>query len=130
MGKFKILQIITLLALLSALGEAQQAMNSRMLDDQSPPDLESKCGNCPCDSPCVNPTPPPPPPPPKKPPPTNYCPPPPIGGQNPPNPPYIYINGPPGSVYPVYPYYSGGARRFSMGIIPFLISFVSWAVAF
>ncbi|GFP90837.1 hypothetical protein PHJA_001227600 [Phtheirospermum japonicum] len=131
-------QITYFLATLLAFVEAQNLINSRKLDEGPPPDLENKCGNCPCDNPCNPPPSPPPPPPPsppppaKKQPPSNYCPPPPSGGghQNPPNPPYAYVNGPPGNVYQVYPYYSGSGRSFSIGIFPFLISSMYGLLAF
>ncbi|KAI3466998.1 hypothetical protein Pfo_023661 [Paulownia fortunei] len=131
MARLRLLQITIFLAMLSALVQAEKLMNSRKLDE-SPPDLDNKCGSCPCDNPCnppPSPPPPSPPPPTKKPEPSNYCPPPP-SGQNPPNPPYIYVNGPPGNLYPVYPYYSGDGRSFSMGIIPFMISSILWLLAF
>ncbi|KAK4430296.1 hypothetical protein Salat_1330300 [Sesamum alatum] len=137
MARLRLLQITTFLAIiLSASAQAEkEPMNSRKLDDESPPDLDNKCGSCPCNSPCIplpSPPPPSPPPPPKNPQPSN-CPPPP-SGQNPPSrpsPPYIYVNGPPGNLYPVYPYNSGHSRSFSMGIIPFLISSsILWLLAF
>ncbi|KAL7110697.1 hypothetical protein ACP275_05G041700 [Erythranthe tilingii] len=124
-------------------------VNSRNLDELTPdPDLQNKCGSCPCNNPCANPPPsppppslppPPPPPAPKKPPPTTNCPPPPYGGgggggggQYPPNPPYIYINGPPGNLYPVDPFYSGSGRSFdSAGLM--LIGgalLLSWLIPF
>ncbi|CAI9756005.1 unnamed protein product [Fraxinus pennsylvanica] len=113
-----------------------EGLNPRKLDDEAPPDLQNKCGNCPCNNPCNQAPPPPPPPspppPPKIKPPSNYCPPPPSGGgggQYPPNPPYIYINGPPGNLYPVDPYYSGASRRFSLRL-PFFISAVLGILAF
>lgn len=130
MATLKVLQFTIFLGMMSTLVQSQQ-----------PPDLENKCGSCPCNNPC-NPTPsppppalpPPPPPPPKKKPPSNYCPPPPSGGggggQYPPNPPYIYINGPPGNLYPVDPYYSGSGRSLSTGLMPFLISTVLGLIAF
>ncbi|XP_012857650.1 PREDICTED: extensin-like [Erythranthe guttata] len=141
MARLSLLHITILLTMVSPLVVKSEKlmMNSRKLDEQSsPPDFENKCGDCPCDKPCIPPPSPPPPsiqPPPsptKKPPPSELCPPPPSspGGDKPPSPPYIYINGPPGSVYPVYPYYSGGNRRFSVGIFPFLISFILWRLAF
>lgn len=140
MARLRLLQItIIFLAMLSALVKAENLINSRKLDE-SPPNLDNRCGNCPCDNnPCYPPPSPPPPspppppknPPPSPPPPSNYCPPPPAStGQKPPNPPYTYINGPPGDVYQVYPYYSGEGRSFSLGIIPFLISSILWVLAF
>ncbi|KAL1531930.1 pollen-specific leucine-rich repeat extensin-like protein 3 [Salvia divinorum] len=132
MSTLKLLQITIFLALFSSLIQADEKPLRKL--DENPPDLENKCGDCPCDNPCnPPPSPPPPPPSPKYPPPSNNCPPPPAA-QKPPkgtNPPYIYINGPPGSVYPVYPYYSGGRRSVLIGEIPFLIiSCLLWVVAF
>lgn len=134
MAKLKLLQFTIFLVYLSTLVQTKGLKNSRILDE-SPPDLENKCGNCPCDNPCNQPPPPPPPsppPPPKKnpPPPSNYCPPPPSGqnppnppsDQNPPNPPYIFINGPPGDLYPVDPDISGSDRSSRAAMLPFLIS--------
>ncbi|PWA36344.1 hypothetical protein CTI12_AA600810 [Artemisia annua] len=63
---------------------------------------QSKCGGCPCNKPCY--TAPPPPPPPKKPSPTP-------GFNCPPPPSYIYMNGPPGNLYPVDPYTRSSAHR-------------------
>ncbi|KZV14602.1 hypothetical protein F511_42356 [Dorcoceras hygrometricum] len=125
MAQPRLLQITIFLVFLSVLVQSKGLDNSRILDE-SPPDLQNKCGNCPCENPCNQPPPPPPPsppPPPKKnpPPPSNYCPPPPAG-QYPPNPPYIYINGPPGDLYPVDAGFSGSPRSSYMGILPFLIS--------
>lgn len=105
------------------------------------PDLQNKCGSCPCNNPCNPPPsppppalpPPPPPPAPKKPPPSSNCPPPPGGGGGGgqfPSPPYIYINGPPGNLYPVDAFYSGSGRGFSTGLVPFLISSLLCLVAF
>ncbi|KAL6543819.1 hypothetical protein OROGR_010316 [Orobanche gracilis] len=133
------------LVISSTLARSEQIMNSRKLAE-TPPDLQSKCGGCPCNNPC-NPSPPPPlpsppppsPPPPslppsapKKPQPSNYCPPPPGGeiGQSPPSAPYIYINGPPQNLYPVNTYYSGSDRIFSTGLVPFLIGCAVGFVAF
>lgn len=150
MATLKLLQLTISLFLFASLIQAENPINSRKLDENSP-DLENKCGDCPCDKPCnpqPPPSPPPPspsPPPPSPPPPSNDCPPPP--SKNPPcndcqpspvvpkppkgpNPPYIYINGPPGSVYPVYANISGGRRCFLIGKFPFLISFVLWVLAF
>ncbi|MFS8028748.1 hypothetical protein Hanom_Chr16g01514071 [Helianthus anomalus] len=84
-------------------------------------DDQIKCGGCPCNNPCYT-TSPPPPPPPSPPPPkmstptpglVNPCPPPPItgGGSGMAPPGYIYITGPPGDVYPVNPFFSGGSHR-------------------
>ncbi|KAL8463607.1 hypothetical protein ACS0TY_034312 [Phlomoides rotata] len=144
MARLRFLQITVFLAIFSALIEAEtQTINSRKLDETPP--LENKCGNCPCDNPCnppaMSPPPPYPPPPsppppstPKNPPASSNCPPPPSqpspSGDKPPNTPYIYFNGPPGNVYSVHPYYSGGPRTFSMGIIPFLITGTVWVLAF
>ncbi|PIN02796.1 hypothetical protein CDL12_24686 [Handroanthus impetiginosus] len=130
MARLKLLQVTIFLAIISTLVQSQELKNSRKLDEAAPPDLQNKCGSCPCDQPCnppPSPPPPPPPPPtPKKPPPSNYCPPPPSGGggggEYPPNPPYLYINGPPGNLYPVDASYSGSGRILSMGLMPFLIS--------
>ncbi|XP_057811377.1 extensin-like [Salvia miltiorrhiza] len=143
------LQITIFLALFSALIQADEKPSRKL--DENPPNLENKCGDCPCDHPCnpppspkypppspppPSPPPPSPPPSPKYPPPSDNCPPPPAdvpSDQKPPkgpNPPYIYINGPPGTVYPVYPYYSGSRRSFLVGKIPFLISCILWGAAF
>ncbi|XP_041999664.1 sulfated surface glycoprotein 185-like [Salvia splendens] len=144
MPTLKLLQITIFLALFSSLIQA----------DENPPNLENKCGDCPCDNPCTPkpspppPSPPPPSPPPPSPPPSNICPPPPAApdeeippkSPNPPdeetppkgpNPPSISINGPPGNVYSVIQTYSGGCRSFLVGNIPFLIiSCLLWALAF
>ncbi|KVI05419.1 mulatexin-like [Cynara cardunculus var. scolymus] len=93
-----------------------KAMNPRKLDQTtstdtaiggSTDDHQIKCGGCPCNNPCnTSPPPPPPsPPPPKKPSPTPglNCPPPPSS--------YIYINGPPGNLYPINPYASSADHR-------------------
>ncbi|KAJ8564764.1 hypothetical protein K7X08_001224 [Anisodus acutangulus] len=110
--------------------------NSRKLDEGN---IENKCGGCPCNNPCIPPSSPPPPPPvlpppsppppsPKKPP-SGYCPPPPLppsegggggggGGSYSPNQPnsqYIYMNGPPGNLYPIDQYFNGAQRVFSSG---------------
>lgn len=130
MSTLKLLQITIFLALFSSLIQASEKPSRKL--DENPPDLENKCGDCPCDNPC-NPQPSPPPPSPKYPPPSNDCPPPPAAKKPPKgtNPPYIYINGPPGSVYPVYPYYSGGGRSVLVGKFPFLIiGCLLWVVAF
>ncbi|KAK4423463.1 hypothetical protein Salat_1929100 [Sesamum alatum] len=134
MARLKLLQFTILIAaMLSTFVKSEELIDSRKLDE-TPPDLQNKCGSCPCNNPCnpppspppPSPPPPPPPAPKKQPPPSNYCPPPPSGGggggQYPPNPPYIYINGPPGNLYPVDAYYSGSGRSFSTGVMPFLIS--------
>lgn len=130
----KILHFTIFLAMISIVARSQAETNSRKLDETPPPGLENKCGGCPCNNPCNPPPsppppalPPPPPPPKKQPPPSNYCPPPPSGGgggggQYPPNPPYIYINGPPGNLYPVDPFYSGSGRILSSGLTPFFIA--------
>lgn len=113
---FFLLAVVVLAAIPSTNG-----LNPRKLDDTT----ENKCGGCPCNSPCVTPSPPPPsppppalpppsPPPPKKPP-SSYCPPPPGGGYVPsgpstPNSQYIYFNGPPGNLYPVDQYFSGAGK--------------------
>lgn len=139
MATLKVLHFTIFLAMIStSVVQSQQLMNSRKLDETPAPNLENKCGSCPCNNPCnpppspPPPCPPPPPPPPKKPPPSNNCPPPPNGGgggQYPPNPPYIYINGPPGDLYPVDSYYSGSGRSLSTGLMPFLISTVLGLIA-
>ncbi|KAI3733856.1 hypothetical protein L6452_13314 [Arctium lappa] len=104
---------ILLLILAAVVVAPIKAMNPRKLDQTtsiggSTDDQQIKCGGCPCNNPCnTNPPPPPPspPPPPKKPSPTPgfNCPPPPSS--------YIYINGPPGNLYPVDPYASSADRR-------------------
>lgn len=136
----KVLQFTIFLAILSTFVQSEEVINSRKLDETSP-DLQNKCGGCPCNNPCNQPPSPPPPsppppspPPPKKQPPSIYCPPPPSGGggggQYVPSPPYIFINGPPGNLYPVDPYYSGSGRSSSVGLLPFLISTVLGLIAF
>ncbi|KAI3453117.1 hypothetical protein Pfo_009780 [Paulownia fortunei] len=138
MARLRVLHFTVFLAMISTLVQTEELMNSRKLDE-APPDFQNKCGSCPCNNPCnpppspppPSPPPPPPPPPPKKTPLSNYCPPPPSGGgggQYPPNPPYIFINGPPGNLYPVD--YSGSGRSFSTGLVPFLISSVVGLIAF
>ncbi|KAH7835491.1 hypothetical protein Vadar_026585 [Vaccinium darrowii] len=101
-------------------------LNPRKLDDTtavptSPDTGGVKCGSCPaCNNPCYQ-SPPPPPPPPSLPPPPPppkkkptppgpYCPPPPPSG-------FIYITGPPGNLYPIDPFYSGGGRSFAVGMV-------------
>ncbi|KAL6505802.1 hypothetical protein OROHE_023181 [Orobanche hederae] len=149
METLKVFHFTIFLVISSTLARSEQIMmNSRKLDETTP-DLQNKCGGCPCNNPC-NPSPPPqqpsppppsppppslPPPAPKKPQPSNYCPPPPIGGggesgQSPPSAPYIYINGPPQNLYPVGGYYSGSGRIFSTGLIPFLIGSALGFIAF
>ncbi|KAL8531830.1 hypothetical protein ACS0TY_008435 [Phlomoides rotata] len=135
----KFMKFTIFLAIISTFVQSEAVMNSRKLDE-TPPDLQNKCGSCPCNNPCNQPPPPPPPsppPPPKKQPPSIYCPPPPSGGgsgsgggQYVPSPPYIFINGPPGNLYPVDPYYSGSGRSSSMGLIQFLISTFLGLIAF
>ncbi|XP_022882025.1 leucine-rich repeat extensin-like protein 3 [Olea europaea var. sylvestris] len=133
MSIFKMLKFIVFLVFVS-IAVRSEGLNPRKLDDETPPDFQNKCGNCPCNNPCNQAPPPPPPPspppPPKIKPPSNYCPPPPSGGgQYPPNPPYIYVNGPPGNMYPVDPYYSGAGRSFSLRL-PFFISTILGILAF
>ncbi|KAI8538235.1 hypothetical protein RHMOL_Rhmol09G0086900 [Rhododendron molle] len=105
-----------------------EGLAPRKLDDTttvptSPDTGGVKCGSCsPCSDPCSqNPPPPPPPPslpppppPPKKKPPPSapYCPPPPSG--------FIYITGPPGNLYPIDPFFSGGKRRLAVGVLPLI----------
>ncbi|KAJ8548215.1 hypothetical protein K7X08_030684 [Anisodus acutangulus] len=110
-------------------------LNPRKLDEG-----ESKCGGCPCNKPCIPPSPPPPPPalpppsppPPKKPPSGYNCPPPPYSGGGSggggggggsgsenvpysPNSQYIYMTGPPGDLYPVDHNFGGAKSSFSSG---------------
>ncbi|GKD31802.1 hypothetical protein Tco_1242580, partial [Tanacetum coccineum] len=73
---------------------------------------QSKCGGCPCNKPCY--TAPPPPPPPNKPSPTP-------GFDCPPPPSYIYMNGPPGNLYPVDPYTRSSAHRHVWAMSPLLV---------
>lgn len=135
MGIMSRLPIILFLMVLVASTQITNGLNiPRKLDEGN---IENKCGGCPCNNPCNPPTFPPPPPPPalppppppKKPPPSGYCPPPPLppseggggGGSgggyspNPPNSQYIYMNGPPGNLYPVDQYFNGAKRDFSSG---------------
>ncbi|KAF7848433.1 hypothetical protein BT93_L1956 [Corymbia citriodora subsp. variegata] len=94
-------------------------LNPRKLDDASAPGSE-KCGTCtqyppppPPPSPCPPPPalpPPPPPSHPKKPPPSPYCPPPPTPPSG-----YIYITGPPGSLYPIDQNFGAASRSFPAG---------------
>ncbi|KAM7463458.1 hypothetical protein LguiA_031579 [Lonicera macranthoides] len=112
-------RIILVFLILAIVSSPINGLNPRKLDDSTlpGPDGENKCGGCvkspPPPSSCppppsLPPPPPPPPPAPKKPPtPSNYCPPPP--------PSYIYINGPPGNLYPVDQYFSGSRRSFGVG---------------
>ncbi|KAK8627582.1 hypothetical protein V6N13_135191 [Hibiscus sabdariffa] len=58
-----------------------------------------------------------PPPPPKKQP-SQYCPPPP----GPPS--FIYITGPPGSLYPVEQTYGAASRRFEVGLLALVSGFL------
>ncbi|XP_044492355.1 leucine-rich repeat extensin-like protein 6 [Mangifera indica] len=61
---------------------------------------------------------PPPPPPTPKMPPTQYCPPPPCS----PTPPsIIYVTGPPGNLYPLENYFSGGPKTSTAASLPILI---------
>lgn len=109
-------------------------------DGQEPltPGAENKCGGCPCNNPCVVPSPPPPPPPSPPPPSPPPAPKPPTPGQNCPPPPsktpsgpsfptyptppsqYIYFTGPPGSLYPVDNNFNVAGRSFTVGL-PLLI---------
>ncbi|CAA0824446.1 Unknown protein [Striga hermonthica] len=107
MARVRMMQIITfLVATLWAFVKSEIVT--------TPTGLEKKCGDCPCNNPCTT---TPPPPPLEKKPPSSNCPPPPSRGGR--NPPYIYVNGPPGSVYSVYSYYSGSSRG---NPLPFLIA--------
>ncbi|KAL3635994.1 hypothetical protein CASFOL_020541 [Castilleja foliolosa] len=150
MAFLKIFQFTIFLAIFSILAQSQEITKSRKLDEVSPPvDFQNKCGGCPCNNPCTppaaSPPPPSPPPPalsppppspelppptPKKSPPSSYCPPPPQSGGGgggspyPPNPPYIFMNGPPQDLYPVDSTFSGSGRSYSAGLVPFLISWV------
>ncbi|KAK8686272.1 hypothetical protein V6N13_125299 [Hibiscus sabdariffa] len=74
-----------------------------------PPPLPSPPPACP-----PPPSPPALPPPTPKKPPTEYCPPPPV----PPSPPsYIYITGPPGSLYPIDQNFGGADRNVAVGLL-------------
>ncbi|MCE3051464.1 hypothetical protein HAX54_049912 [Datura stramonium] len=121
------LPILFLMILVASTHVTNGLNNPRKLDEGN---IENKCGGCPCNNPCNPPSSPPPPapspPPPPKKPPSGYCPPPPLppsegGGSgggyspNPPNPQYIYMNGPPGNLYPVDQYFNGAKRGFSSG---------------
>ncbi|KAK3027661.1 hypothetical protein RJ639_041898 [Escallonia herrerae] len=118
---------LLLLLIIATVAAPISGLNPRKLDvvnsePVKPPDNENKCGGCSsCNNPCNQSPPPPPPvympppppPVPKKPPPsTPYCPPPPST--------YIYMTGPPGNLYPVDPYFSGGDRSFAVGL-PLLV---------
>ncbi|KAK2981304.1 hypothetical protein RJ640_007005 [Escallonia rubra] len=130
---------LLLLLIIATVAAPISGLNPRKLDvvnsePVKPPDTENKCGGCSsCNNPCTQSPPPPspvymppppppvympppPPPVPKKPPPssTPYCPPPPPPSS------YIYMTGPPGNLYPVDPYFSGGDRNFAVGL-PLLV---------
>ncbi|KAK6922242.1 hypothetical protein RJ641_012749 [Dillenia turbinata] len=77
----------------------------------SPTDTGVKC--TPCTQPSPPPPPPPSPPPPPKKPPTPNCPPPPHPVVYPP--PFIYITGPPGELYPIDSY-NGAAPNSMVGV--------------
>ncbi|PSR88180.1 T-cell surface glycoprotein CD8 beta chain like [Actinidia chinensis var. chinensis] len=109
---FDPLKLLILLFVTTTFTTPINGLNPRKLDDTTvtgPPDSGIKCTSCsPCNNPCNQIPPPPPPPPPKKPP-TQYCPPPPPSS-------FIYITGPPGNLYPVDPYFSGGRQNFPAGL--------------
>ncbi|KAK8529251.1 hypothetical protein V6N13_102185 [Hibiscus sabdariffa] len=106
------------------------SLESRKLDDSTtlPGDQGIKCTPS-----CVQPSPPPPSPPPPCPPPpsppvlppptpkkppTQYCPPPP----SPPS--FIYITGPPGSLYPIDQTYGAASREFEVGLVGLVCGFL------
>ncbi|OIS95663.1 PREDICTED: mulatexin-like [Nicotiana attenuata] len=119
-------------------------LNPRKLDEVD----ENKCGGCPCNKPCVSPSPPPSPPalpppspPPPKKPPSAYCPPPPSGGggsggggggyvPDTPNSQYIYMTGPPGNLYPVDHDFGGAKRSFSSGFSLLIVGFFLGLLSF
>ncbi|KAI3410264.1 uncharacterized protein J3R85_018869 [Psidium guajava] len=117
------------LALVLAVAIPTSGLSPRKLDDTSPAGTEkcSPCSQCsPCTqspppptppppSPCPPPPPPPSPPPAPKKPPSSYCPPPPPSPSS-----YIYITGPPGSLYPIDQSFNGAGRSFAAGA-PFLV---------
>ncbi|KAI6686089.1 hypothetical protein NL676_032002 [Syzygium grande] len=105
-----------------------RGLNSRKLDDTSAPGSD-KCGSCsqsPPPPPPPAPYPPPPPapcPPPPRPPPYPHKKPPPCCPVLPPPPPpssYIYITGPPGSLYPIDQSFNGAGRSSTAGV-PLLV---------
>ncbi|XP_030511803.1 sulfated surface glycoprotein 185 [Rhodamnia argentea] len=115
------------LVLVLAVAVPTSGLNPRKLDDTSAPGSD-KCSYCtqsppppppspPPPSPCPPPPalPPPPPPPSPKKPPSSYCPPPPPSPSS-----YIYITGPPGSLYPIDQSLSRAGRSFASGA-PFLV---------
>ncbi|XP_051149280.1 formin-like protein 14 [Andrographis paniculata] len=125
------LTIPILVLVLPTLSHPQiQEFPRKLLLDQNTTDINNNdqshnhCGeNCPpCTVACGGAPPPPPPPiticPPPPPPPPICAPPPPCcGRQYPPSPPYIYINAPPGNLYPIdYPG-SGSGRVSPVGLL-------------
>ncbi|XP_060184604.1 sulfated surface glycoprotein 185-like [Lycium barbarum] len=135
MGIMSRLPILFLILVVHSTQMTNALNNPRKLDEGN---IENKCGGCPCNNPCIPPSSPPPPPPvlpppppvlpppsppPPKKPPSGYCPPPPSeggdggGGYSPnqPNSQYIYMNGPPGDLYPVDQYFNGAKRSFTSG---------------
>ncbi|PSR91082.1 Acetaldehyde dehydrogenase [Actinidia chinensis var. chinensis] len=119
--KFDPLKVLIVIFLITTFPTSIKGLNPRKLDDATvtgPPDSSNKCTSCsPCNNnPCnqIPPPPPPPlPPPPPKKPPTQYCPPPPPSS-------FIYIAGPPGNLYPIDPYFSGGHQNFA-AVLPLLV---------
>ncbi|EOY00953.1 Uncharacterized protein TCM_010859 [Theobroma cacao] len=106
------------------------SLESRKLDESiAPGDPGVKCNpSCIPSPPPPSPPPPSPPPPcppppelppptPKKPP-TKYCPPPP----SPPS--FIYITGPPGSLYPVDQDFGGASRNLEVGLLGLVCGFL------
>ncbi|KAI4379108.1 hypothetical protein MLD38_005444 [Melastoma candidum] len=106
--------VCSLVILVGFVSSAVGVPEARKLDESTTPGAGEKCIPCaqasPPPPPPPVPCPPPPPPPaPKKPPtPSIYnCPPPPST--------YIYITGPPGSLYPVDQYFNGAEKRLTLG---------------
>ncbi|RVW16948.1 chitin-binding lectin 1 [Vitis vinifera] len=117
-GAFNSLKLLTVFLVVAAIATPVNGSNSRKLDESpasGSPDAGVKCGGCSsCQNPC-NQSPPPPPPPSPPPPPKKprapYCPPPP-----PPPASFLYVTGPPGTLYPIDQDYGGAGRNFMVGL--------------
>ncbi|GMI70863.1 hypothetical protein HRI_000755600 [Hibiscus trionum] len=118
----RILSSMTIFFVIATVAYPTNGLESRKLDESTvlPGDQGVKCTPSCIQSPPPPPLPSrppacPPPPAPKKPPPTQYCPPPP---PVPPSPPYyIYITGPPGSLYPIDQNFGGADRNVAVGLL-------------